>query len=383
MADIWDRKADAVKPGDNIREISPLLDKTKTDENGNTHYVFSKQMFNNKWYVIPNVDIDLFKKYLDGGSRAYPSDGSVPCDVVAGEARKVLNLIVSCSEDSENMRCDDAKSALKHGKFALVRGTLKLYLGKYTTRDWRRKRFTDDIDFWTFQVSLLEHNLKECNFVKNSMTKEWEKDIHWDNPFTDGHAKTTLIAANDTNQLLDFGAGAYLEGSSLRQIFNKKLKRGHDVDISDIINVAMVNNGIDGPHKDEWLDAWNAFIEAANTRNTRIISNMITLCRIALAIANHLERVSKSIEKHNDILFDKAEYPDKDIKNVCRTSIHWQHYLESNGLEATRNMIHDFLHEQIEEKIQHAKNLRTLSRNVIDLINSKIQHLSVIVEIED
>ena len=383
MADIWDRKADAVKPGDNLRDVSPLLDKTRTDENGFTHYVFSKKMFNNPWYRIPDAGIELFRKHLDGGSRSYPSDGSVPCDVVAAEARKVLNLIVSCSNDPKNMRCDDAKDALKHGKFALVRGTLKLYLGKYTTRDWRRKRFTDDIDFWTFQIPLLEHSLKECNFSKNATTKEWEKDIHWENPLSDKNEKTTLIAANDMNLLLDFGAGAYLEGTSLRQIFNKKLKRGHEVDLSDVINVAMVNNGIDGPHKDEWLDAWNSFIEAANTRNTRIISNLITLCRTALAIADHLEKVSKSIENHNDILYDKKEYSDEEIKDVCKTSIHWQEFLKSNGMDATRKMIHDFLHEQIEEKIQHAKNLRSLSKNVIELINSKIQHLSVIIEIED
>ncbi len=383
MADIWDNKADAIKPGDNLRDVSPLLDKTYTDKNGFTHYIFSKQMFNNPYYVIPNADLELFKKYLDGGSRSYPSDGSIPCDIVAGEARRVLNLIVACSNDPENRRCDEAKKALKHGKFALVRGTLKLYLGKYTTRDWRRKRFTDDIDFWTFQVSLLEHGLKECNFVRNSTTKEWEKDIHWENPLSDKNEKNTLIAANDTNQLLDFGAGAYLEGTSLRQIFNKKLKRGHNVDISDVINVAMVNNGIDGPHKEEWLDAWNAFKEAANTRNTRIISNLITLCRTALAIADHLERVSKAIEKYNDILYDKEEYSDEDIKNVCRTSIHWQEYMKTNGPEATRDMIHEFLHEQIDEKIQHAKNLRNLSKIVIALINSKIQHLNIIVEVED
>ena len=383
MTGIWDIKADAMKPGDKKRDVSPLLDKTRTDEKGFEHYIFSKRKFNNPFYMIPDNDLDLFKKYVGGGSRTYPSDGSVPCDVVAGEARKVLNQIASCSNDPDNIRCDDAKQALKQGRLALVRGTLKLYLGKYTTRDWRRKRFTDDIDFWTFQVSLLEHSLKECSFVKNSMTKEWEKDIHWKNPLSDKNEKKTLIAANDMNLLLDFGAGAYLEGTSLRQIFNKKLKRGHDVDISDIINVAMVNNGIDGPHKDEWLDAWNSFIEAANTRNTRIISNMITLCRTALAIADHLERVSKSIEKHNDTLYDKEEYSDEDIKDVCRTSIHWQEYLKSNGMDATRNMVHDFLQEQIEEKIQHAKNLRSLSKNVIELIHSKIQHLSVIVEIED
>ncbi len=171
MSTIWDIKADAIHKGDNLRNVSPLIDKNRIDEKGFTHYGFSKAMFNNPWYDIPNNDLKLFKKFLDGGSRAYPSDGSIPCDIVASEVRKVLNHIVTCSEDSSNPYCDNAKLALKDGKKAMVRGTLKLYLSKYTTRDWRRKRFTDDIDFWSFRISVLDHALKECGWIKNKETE--------------------------------------------------------------------------------------------------------------------------------------------------------------------------------------------------------------------
>ncbi|MFX1411617.1 MAG: hypothetical protein ACFFA6_14790, partial [Promethearchaeota archaeon] len=152
MNTIWDIKSDTVQKGDNLRDVSHLLEKARIDEHGFTHYFFSKIMFNNPWYVIPDNDLELFNKFIEGGSRAYPSDGNVPCDIVAKEARILLNKIIDLSQDSNSHHFEEARKALEKGKNALVRGTMKLYLGKYTTRDWRRKRFTDDIDFWIHQV---------------------------------------------------------------------------------------------------------------------------------------------------------------------------------------------------------------------------------------
>ncbi|TFG06139.1 MAG: hypothetical protein EU539_08425, partial [Promethearchaeota archaeon] len=275
MNGIWDSKTDAVKKGDKLRDVTPY--KTYVDDHGITHHLFHKTMFHNPWYSLPDNELELFKKFLEGGSRAYPSDGNIPCDIVAQEARKILKKIVVCSENPNDNLCEDAIKALEHGKHQLVRGTLKLYLGKYTTRDWRRKRFTDDIDFWTFQINVLERSLKECGFVKSKESGEWVKKIEWTQPEKSDTRKEVLFAANNLNQLLDFGAGSYLEGSSLKEIFSKKIKRGHDVDLSDIINIAMVNDGIRGPHKEEWLEAWAAFEEAANQRNSRSTSNIISL----------------------------------------------------------------------------------------------------------
>ena len=382
MSSIWDTKADAIQKGDNLRDISPLPDKTRIDENGFTHYVFSKIMFNNPWYKIPDNDLELLKKFLDGGSRMYPSDGKIPCDIVAREARKVLNHIGACSEDSSNIYCETARKALKDGKKAMVRGTLKLYLGKYTTRDWRRKRFTDDIDFWSFEIGVLDHALKECGWIKNKVTGEFEKQVQWTNPDTGEVRYEALCAANNLNQLLDFGAGSYLEGTGLKEIFNKKLKRGHDVDLSDIMNVAL-HDILTDRNKDEWNDTWESFEAATNTRNSRITSNLISLCRYSLGTADYLERVSKAINKYHEKILDMSEYTNEDLIKICSMSIHWMKYLEKNGPDDTRNMIHKFLLEQKDEKQIHANYLRKFVKKVLKLLNSKYEYLKIIFEIED
>ncbi|NVM44089.1 MAG: hypothetical protein HWN79_04140 [Candidatus Lokiarchaeota archaeon] len=382
MNGIWDIKADAIKKGDKLRDVSHLLDKTLKDEKGYTHYIFNKANFHNPWYDIPENDFELFENFIEGGSRAYPSDGSIPCDIVAREARKVLKKIELCSQDPNHHYCEDAREVLKNGKFSLVRGTLKLYLGKYTTRDWRRKRFTDDIDFWMFQTNLLDSSLKECSFVKDKETGEWEKTVEWNKFETKENRRETLFAANNLNQLLDFGAGSYLTGSSLKEIFDKKIKRGHDVDLSDIINVAMVNNGVDGIHKDEWLDAWNSFEQAANTRSTSTTSNLISICRYSFAIADHLEKVGEAIRKYKDQIFDKSKYPEEKIKSLCSVSTHWQKFYDANGADETRKVIHGFYDEQAEEKPLHAQNLKTFAQNILKLLNSKYDYLKVTFEIE-
>ncbi len=382
MNGIWDIKADAVKKGDNHRDVSPLIDKTWKDDSGFTHYIFSKTVFNNPWYSIPENDFELFKNFIEGGSRCYPSDGNIPCDIIAEEARKILKKLEECSNNPNHHYCELALDSLKHGKLSLVRGTLKLYLGKYTTRDWRRKRFTDDIDFWMFHVILLDSTLRDCSFIKNKNTGEWEKTIEWNNPNTKEFRRETLFAANNLNQLLDFGAGSYIEGSSLKEIFDKIIKRGHDVDLSDIINVAMVNNGIDGIHKDEWLNAWNSFEQAANTRNTRTTSNLISICRYSFGIADHLEKVGKAIKKHKELILDKSIHPNEKIISLCSISTHWEQFYAANGVDETRIMIHDFYEEQAEEKPLYAQNLRKIAKNILKLLNSKYEYLKVIFEIE-
>lgn len=383
MNGIWDLKADAITNGDNLRDVSPIIEKTWNDENGFTHYIFTKTTFSNPWYSIPDDDYELFEDFIKGGSRSYPSDGSIPCDIVAKEARKILKEIEACSNDPDHHYCEEARNALKNGKLNVIRGTLKLYLGKYTTRDWRRKRFTDDIDFWMFQTSLLDSKLKECNFLKNKKTGEWEKRVEWEKLNTEEKRKEILFAANNLNQLLDFGAGAFLEGSDLKEIFDKKIKRGHDVDLSDIINVAMVRGGEEGNHEEEWLNAWSSFEEAVNTRNARTTSNLISLCRYSLAIASQLEEVSIALKKYNDSIFDKDKHPDEKLKTLCKISVHWANFLEDEGPDETRKMLHDFYHKQAEEKPIHAKNLQLFANKIMKMLNSKYEYLKIIFEIED
>ncbi|MFW9818286.1 MAG: hypothetical protein ACFFE5_01655 [Candidatus Thorarchaeota archaeon] len=376
MTSIWDTKADVKEKGDNLRDVSPLTEKSRIDENGYSHYVFAKILFNNPWYKIPEDDLELFEKYLDGGSRAYPSDGKIPCDIVAGEARKILNKIEAISKDPKHTYYKDACEALIDGKLSLIRGTLKLYLGKYTSRDWRRKRFTDDLDFWVFKIHLLDHVLREMGWIKNKETGEYEKMVQWTNPDTGEIRYEALCAANNLNQLLDFGAGSYLEGTKLKEIFNKKLKRGHDVDLSDVMNVLLYSEDLGN-------ETWESFEAATNTRNSRITSNLISLCRYSLGTADYLERVSNAISKYHERILNEDEYPVKIIEKICEMSIHWMKFLKENGSSETRIMIHEFLLDQMEEKRRQVVNLRKFVAKILNLLNTKYEYLKIIFEIEE
>ncbi len=382
MEGIWDIRADSIQEGDRLRDISPVARKTRVDNNNYTHYTFSKQMFNNPNHLIPDDNFELFKEFIDGGTQVYPSDGNIPCDIASAEAIKVLDHIVAYSIDLSSPYSEKAKLALKNGKNALVRGTIKLYLGKYTTRDWRRKRFTDEITFWTFQVGLLDHVLSQIGWVKINETGEWEKSLEWTNPETGEVKYNAVCRANNLNQLLDFGAGGYLEGTELKDIFNKKLKRGHDVDLSDIMNVALYKDNLVNRDKNEWNEAWESFEAATNTRSSRITSNLISLCRYSLGTADYLVRVSNAINKYREKILDLNEYPKDNLEKICRMSIQWTKYLKENGTKKTRIMMHEFLIEQKNQKQVQAKNLRIFIKNILKLLNSKYEYQKIIFEIE-
>ena len=384
MHGIWDLKADSVIKGDNLRDVSPILDKTKIDEGGFTHYVFSQEMFHNPKFTIPDDDYELFEKFLDGGSREYPSDGNIPADVVASEANIVLDKIAEIANKSNHKYCQIAREELrKNGRNGLVRGTVKLYLCEYTTRDWRRKRFTDDIDFWIFNKNLLEYALRKTGWNKNSKTREFEKTIKWYEYSTNKLETSVIITSNDTDQVLDFCNGCYLEGSALKDIFRKKLKRGHDVDLSDIINVAIVNNREVGELNEDWINAWSAFEESANIRSSRITSNIISLCRFSHGIADYLERIGRVIGKYNKLIFEESKYSDKKIIHVCKVSSHYLRQTSTFKPNITRNRIYSNLAKQKIKKQQYANNLRNFANKVLELLNSKYQHNKVIFEIEN
>ncbi|MFO8017883.1 MAG: hypothetical protein R6U96_04565 [Promethearchaeia archaeon] len=383
MIGLWDKKADAVVDGDNLRTIDHLPDSSFVDSEGLAHYVFSKKMFKNPRYRIPEDDLTLFEKFLDGGSRSYPSDGSIPLDIVATEAQLIIHKIIDIASNPSHQYHEDAQEVLKNGKFGMVRGCVKLYLKKYTTRDWRRKRFTDDIDFWIYKVKLYEHVLKETGWTRNSKTKEWEKTQKWVDYDTRCMQSGKLIAANNLNQRMDFGSGSFLEGATLKNIFDKKLRRGHDVDLSDVINVAMVQYKNAENTTEDWKESWEAIEAVANTRSSRTISNMISLCRYAYAIADYIERVASAIRKYNKTIFDKQKYPNKALKRICRYSTHWMGYLMNNGAESTRSMIYSYLLEQQNLKQKYASNLRRFADEVLALINTKLSYAGIKIKIQD
>ncbi|MHA1933321.1 MAG: hypothetical protein ACW96X_12310, partial [Promethearchaeota archaeon] len=277
---------------------------------------------------------------------------------------------------------DAANTALKNGKNSLVRGAIKLHLGKYTTNEWRRKRFTASINFFTFQVSLLDHALNQMEWVKNKETNQWEKKLQWFDAKTSQTSHESTCMANNLNNLLDFVNENYFEGTNLREIFIKKLKRGFDVDINDLINVALFNSKLNKNHKEEWNNAWVSFEAATNTRNSRITSNLISLCRYSIGIADHLERIKNALDKYHDKILDRNEYPDKELERICRTSIYWEKYLEENGPEPTRIMLHKFILKQKDDKPLYVRNLRSFAENVLKLLNSKYKYLKMVFEVD-
>lgn len=382
MEGIWDLKADTIQEGDKLRDVSPIDHKTRIDDNGYMHYRFSKQLFKTSSYIIPDDDFELFNTFLEGEALIYPSDGEIPSDIVAAEVRKVLNYIVECSENISSFYYEDANIALKNGKKSLVRGAMKLYLGKYTTSDWRRKRFTGSINFFTFQVSLLDQALKQMDWVKNKEANQWEKILEWFDTNTSEVLHEAMCTADNLNNLLDFVNENYFEGTNLREIFIKKLKRGFDVDLNDLINVVLYSNELNKNHTDEWNNVWESFEATTNTRSSRITSNIISFCRYSEGIADHIDRISIVLNKYHDKIFNKNNYPDEALERICRSSINWQKYLEKNGPEATRNMLHEFIIEQRDEKPKHVINLRSFTQNVLKLLNSKYEYIKIVFEVE-
>jgi hypothetical protein len=382
MLTYWDKIADRVVRGDNLREITPIYEEVYKDEKGFTHFIFNKLMFINPRYKIPQDNLKLFKKFLDGGSRSYPSDGAISLDVAATEANRVINEIIDITADPNNRYYDDAVEVLKNGKYNILRGCVKIYLKKYTTRDWRRKRFTDDIDFWIYKIDLFEHVLKLSGWTRNRETKEWEKQVEWIDYDTNQKKTGLLIASNDLDLTLDFHNGSYIDGTALKNIVAKKLKRGHDVDLSDIINIAMLQHKPKGEQSTEWKDVWQTIEEAENTRNSRIVSNMISLSRYAYAIADYIERVSNSIRTYNKLIFDKEQYPNAKLKKICRYSPHWMGYLVNNGSEATRSMLYSYLIEQQNLRKGYADNLRDFAGEILHMLKVKFKHLKLIFEVK-
>ena len=383
MSDLWDKNGDTVKKGDCLRDVSPILNEVKKDKLGFIHYVFMESMFINPKYCIPLDDFQLFENFLMGGSRSYPSDGNIPVDIAASEAKLIIDRIEDISIDHSHPYQKEALNELKiNGKLGMVRGTIKLYLGNYTTSDWKRKRFTDDIDFWIFNKKLFEYVLSEYGWRKNK-TREFQKSVKWYNFATNEEESNILIASNDIEQKLDFGNGSYLDGSTLKDIFKKKLKRGHEVDLSDIINVVITNNKKSGELNKEWLDAWIALEESANIRGTRITSNMISLCRYSFGVANHLKKVSEAIKKYKDLILDKSKYPLTKIITIYKYSNHWLSNVKILEVNMIRNEIYQDLLKHEELKKQYSQNLKNFSRKILCLLNSKYKFCNVIFKIKE
>ncbi|MHA1263707.1 MAG: hypothetical protein ACTSRS_00575 [Candidatus Helarchaeota archaeon] len=375
----WDTEADAITEGDKLREVLPTREQSNVA--GMTIYVFTKIIFHNPRYIIPKDPFTLFYNFLNGGSREYPSDGTIPVDVVAEEITKIFQAIRKIENDPFHPFHKSAKNLLANGEVELLRGTMKLYIGNYTTRDWRRKRSTDDIDFWISDNSLLEYVLSQDHgWQKNKITKEWEKKITWNNIWTGRLESAILIASNDMVQGMDFGSGSYLEGCSLKDVLKKKIVRGHDVDLSDIINVAIVGNI---PENYEPDSPWMAFEEAANMRHRRVNSNLISLSRYAHGIADYLYHVGESIRLYKGLVKDQSKIPNPEILKICRVSSHWLSRQVPQEPAATRYRIYNNLVKMERKKIQYSETLREFANRIFNLLNKKYEAAGIFFKIQE
>jgi len=369
---IWDSKADAISKGDNLRTIYPK--KEYEDELGRIHYVFTKRIFKNPKYIIPKDDFTLFYNFLNGGSREYPSDGTIPVDIVAQEGRIILGLLREIANNLSHKFYSNANNLVKDKTdLDLVRGTILFYMGEYCTRDWRRKRSTDDLDFWIKDQNLFEHLVSERGYRKNKITKEWEKKVSWMDPWTGRTKSGVLIASNDINQGLDFGSGSYLEGSSLKANLKKKIIRGYDVDLSDIINTAIPNNI---PESNDEDSPWAAFKECCNMRHSRVTANLISLCRYSRGIAHYLKRVGKSIQMFKETVKNPLYIPNQEILTICRISTHSLKLGGMDSPDVTRERIYNNLIKHEQRKIQYSNNLQDFAQRVLNFLNQKYDKIA-------
>ena len=372
----WDEKADSKFRGDNLRIVLPVAN--LIDKNNVTHYFFNQQMFDNPNYTIPNNSKDLFRKFLEGGSREYPSDGYVPIDIAAYEASYLMNEIVRIANTKLERFQQEAASIIKDRKpEELFRGTIRLYLSDLTTRDWRRKRSTDDIDMWIPNFSLFEYILKNNGWYENKETGEWEKKVAWDDKWTGISKSSALIASNDLFQATDFGSGEYLEGNRIKDIIKKKLKRGLDVDLSDIINVALENNI---PEDENENSPWRAIVECCNMRDSRVTSNIISLCRYSYGIAHYLKRVGVAIHLHKDTFQDDALFSDEEVMRICKVSSHWMKTYTEEPTDVRKRIIGN-LNKHEYQKLQQSRNLFNFMYKIIELLNTKYEKAKILIEI--
>jgi len=372
----WDEKTDRYEYGDNLRRIEPV--EKLIDGQGNTHYFFNQAMFHNPKYTIPLNDYELFEKFLEGGSREYPSDGKIPIDIAVREAVIFLKEIENIANSPDHEQNSTIKTILKGREpVELIRGAIRLYLSNISTRDWRRKRSTDDIDMWIPNVLFLERILKKLNWKYNKDSSEWVKKVSWDDKWTGATKSTFLIASNDIFQATDFGAGSFLSGSKIKDIIKKKITRGYDVDLSDIINIALKNNL---PTTDDPDEPWAAFIECSNMRASKVTSNLISLCRYSYGIAYYLKRVGVVIHKYRNDLKDNERFPDEQVMKICKVSSHWLKTYHDSP-EAARSRIYDNLERHEYRKLEHSRNLFGFMVRVITLLNEKYEQAKILFEI--
>ncbi len=371
---------DMVIRGDQKREVLPSK---ITFENGFTIYHFTWKTFSNPRYQTPAESDALFRGFIIGGSRAYSSDGQIPAIRATIEARNIIQEVRDIANDKEHPFHQKAKKAVVNGYAqieddSVVRGTVGLMLGKWMPKDWQKKRFTDDIDFFwdAMDSDLWCYVLKKLGWKTDDKTpgvwSVWKKMV----PEAPG---MPLECSNDTTLGKEFGGvDATLEGPGLKQILKFKFYRCHDVDISDIINVALM--GLLNIDEDEADHPWRAVMETLWRASSVDVAHVITICRYAYAVAEHIQNVSHVLKKHVQDFFVPKIFPDEEIKIIYgmqtpvipgKTHYYWEPFEAGTATDVKemRKELYRFFREEAQRRMFYSSRLRSFAHTLVWALN--------------
>ncbi len=376
---------DRINRGDKLRELKPAR---IAIEGEYTVYYFSFLMFENPRYSIPGNSELLFRAYIEGGSRSYSSDGQIPALLAAIEAQAIIQKVRQIALNKYHPLNKKAQTAIMKGKvqredWEVVRGTVGLVLGKWMPTDWQKKRYTDDIDFFwpDMDSDLFAYVLTRLGWKTDDKTpgcfSKWTKEI----PEVPG---LPLECCNDWLIGREFGGvDAAVEGVGLKGILSWKFRRCHDVDISDIINVAL--KGYLNIDQDDIVHPWRAVMEALWRGGKDDIGHLITVSQHAFAIANHLRSVGLALEEHVADFLDKNHINTAQIEEIYNKqtpishkllgSINWEPFKRGSAstIKQMRKELYSFFLNQSEKRLNYASRLKTFAHALVWSLNAKFK----------
>lgn len=136
-------RIDKINRRDGLREVKPAR---VVLEGKYTVFYFPYLMFTNPRYSIPEKSEDLFKAYIQGGSRSYSSDGKIPALRAAIEAQAIIHKVRQIALNEYHPLNQKARNAImketvQREDWEVVRGTVGLLLGKWMPTDWQKGPF--------------------------------------------------------------------------------------------------------------------------------------------------------------------------------------------------------------------------------------------------
>ncbi|NMC08235.1 MAG: hypothetical protein GYA24_23715 [Candidatus Lokiarchaeota archaeon] len=377
-------RTDLVTRGDLKRVTMPFK---ITHENGFTIYHFRWRKFYNPRYYTPDDPDALFTGFIMGNSRAYSSDGKIPAIRASIEAQNIIQEVRNIALDHQHPFHHKAKKAIMNGYVqveddAVVRGTVGLMLGKWMPRDWQQKRFTDDIDFFweNIDTDLWNHVLQKHGWTTDDKTPGgwsiWKK-------YVPEVPDVPLECSNDTTLGKEFGGvGATLEGPGLKAILKFKLFRCHDVDVSDIINVALM--GLLNIDEEEPEHPWRAIMETMWRASSTDITHIITIVQHAYSIGAHLQKLSHVLKDHVQDFLIPHKIADEVIKTLYGVATpiipggaryNWVPFEAGTATDVKdmRKELYRFFREEASRRMFYSSRLRSFAHTLAWSLNRRFK----------